>query len=160
MTKTPMKLPSLSLTTMARGKCKVNVENINDVIDSVDLPEGWFEVLSQDNNLQVLLAELADQGNVTDAAFERARMGLPSFSDSKWSELAPQFGLHKNIARLQLPTFVTPIYLLPPTFHLANITLAWQTLDVYREIEQQTQQEAHVRILDPVCLLRRISHSK
>jgi hypothetical protein len=68
---------------------KVNVQNINDVIDSVDLPEGWFKVLSQDNNLQVLLAELANQGNVTNVTFKRARVGLPSLSDAKWSELAP-----------------------------------------------------------------------
>jgi hypothetical protein len=142
------------------GKRKVAVENIDDVIDSVDLPDGWFQVLSQDNNLQVLLAELANKGNVTNAAFKRARMGLPSFSDAKWSELAPQFGLHKNIARLQLPTFVTPVYLLPPTFHVANFTPAWRTLDVYREVEQQTREEARVRILDPVRPLRRISHSK
>ncbi|KAM6497443.1 hypothetical protein JOM56_007916 [Amanita muscaria] len=131
---------------MARGIRKVNVENI---IDSVDLPEGWFKVLSQDNNLQVLLAELANQGNVTNAAFKWARMGLPSFSDAKWSELAPQFGLHNNIALLQLPTFITPVYLLPPTFHVANFTPAWRTLDVYRDIDQQTREEARVRILDP-----------
>ncbi|KIL62093.1 hypothetical protein M378DRAFT_129195 [Amanita muscaria Koide BX008] len=76
-------------------------------------------------------------------------MGLPSFSDAKWSELAPQFGLHNNVALLQLPTFVTPVYLLPPTFHVANFTPAWPTLDVYRDIDQQTREEARVRILDP-----------
>ena len=144
------------LTTMR----KRNVKNINDVIDSVNLPDGWFEVLSQDYNLEILLAELANQGNVTNAAFKRARTVLPSFSDAKWSELAPQFGLRADISLMRLPTFVTPVYLLPPTFHVANFTPAWRALDVYREISQQNRGEARVRILDPVRLLRRISHSK
>ena len=142
---------------MARG---VNVLDIDDVIDSVDLPEGWFENLLQDDNLPALLAELANQGNITNAAFKWARMNLPSFCDEKWSELASQFRLHSSMARLQLPTLVTPVYLLPPTFHVANFTSAWQTLDVYREIDTRTRPEARVRILDPVRLLRRISHSK
>ena len=69
---------------MARG---VNVLDIDDVIDSVDLPEGWFENLLQDDNLPALLAELANQGNITNAAFKWARMNLPSFCDEKRSEL-------------------------------------------------------------------------
>jgi hypothetical protein len=142
---------------MARG---VNVLNINDVIDSVYLPEGWFEVLLQDDNLPALLAELANQGDITNAAFKWARMSLPSFCDEKFSELAPEFRLHSSIARLHVPTFVTPVYLLPPTFHVANFTPAWQTLDVYRETDTSTRLESRVRILDPVRLLRRISHSK
>jgi hypothetical protein len=135
-------------------------ENVNDVIASVDLPEGWFKTLIQDDHLEVLLAELANQGHITNAAFKRARLGLPSFSDAKWSELAPQFGLHKNIARLQLPTLTTPVCLLPPSFHVDNFTPAWRTLDVYREIGQQTREEARVRILDPVRLLYIILHSR
>jgi hypothetical protein len=139
-----------SLTAMGKRKRPQNIDNI---IASVDLPEGWVETLLEDENLGALLAELANRGGISNSAFKKARMGLPSFSDAKWADIAPEFGLHPDTAILQLPSFTTPVYLLPPSFHVETYISAWNTLDVYREVEQQTREEARVRILDPVCLL-------
>ena len=134
---------------MGGGKGKRKTRENDDIID---LPDDWVKILIEDDNLGTLLAELANRGGISTATFKKARMGLRSFSDGKWADIASQFHLHPNIARLQLPTFTTPVYLLPPSFHVETFTSAWRTLDVYREVKQQTREGARVRILDPVRL--------
>ncbi|KAF8239885.1 hypothetical protein L208DRAFT_1560090, partial [Tricholoma matsutake] len=82
------------------------------------------------------------------ATFKKARIDLPSFSVTKWSDLAPQFGLSLDIEQLDLETFMTPKYYLPPSLHEAMFENAWRWQDIYREKVDQTREEACMRILD------------
>ena len=69
----------------------------------------------------------------------------------KWSEFAKEFGLPDNASHLGLASFKTPRYRLSPSLHEAMFENAWCWQDVYREMIDQTREEARVRILDPVC---------
>ncbi|KAF8239902.1 hypothetical protein L208DRAFT_1235683 [Tricholoma matsutake] len=122
---------------------------IDDLADSINMDRGLIDGLLQfdRDELAALFAHIANEAK-TPTAFKKARIDLPSFS-AKWSDLAPQFGLSPDIEQLDLETFTTPKYYLPPSLHEAMFENAWRWQDVYREKVDQTREEARVRILDP-----------
>ena len=76
---------------------------------------------------------------------------IDSFSATKWSDLASQFGLPQKVSQVKLDIFKTPKYHLPLSLHEAMFENAWRWQDVYQEKVDQTREEGSVRILDPVC---------
>ena len=76
-----------------------------------------------------------------------AELSLSSSSDSPLSSV----GLSKTLDDVDLDSFFTPAYQLPPSFHTANFESAWRAQDVYQEKASQTREAARFRILDPVC---------
>jgi hypothetical protein len=103
------------------------------------------------DELAVLLADLANSANLPNATFKKARVDLPSFSAVKWSEFAKEYSLPDNASYLNLKSFKTPRYRLPPSLHQAMFENAWRWQDVYREKVEQEREEARVRLLEPVC---------
>jgi hypothetical protein len=107
------------------------------------------------DGLTTLLADFANLANLPSAAFKKVRVDLPSFSTVKWTEFAREHGLPFNASHLQLASFATPRYRLPPSLHEAMFENAWRWQDVYREKVDQGREEARVRVrlLEPVCQL-------
>jgi hypothetical protein len=125
-------------------------ENINDIANSINMDRGLIDGLLQfdRDELAALFAHIANEAKIPNAIFKKARTDLPSFSAAKWFDLAAQFDLSLDIEQLDLKTFTTPKYHLPPSLHEAMFENAWRWQDVYREKVDQTREE---RILDPVC---------
>lgn len=71
-----------------------------------------------------------------------------SFSAAKWSDLAKQFGFADSFENnvLVFESVITPVYNLPPSFHVNMFEMAWRSQDVYQERMEQSR----VRIMDPV----------
>jgi hypothetical protein len=99
------------------------------------------------------LADLANLANLPTVAFKKARVDLPSFSMVKWTEFSREYGLPLNVSHLQLISFTTKRYRLPPSLHKAMFENAWCWQDVYREKVDQGREEARLRLLEPVCQL-------
>jgi len=79
------------------------------------------------DKLASVLAHVANEANIPTATFKRTRTELP-LSAAKWSKHAPQFGLTPYVPQLDhldLDTFKTPSYRLPPSFHVAMFENAW-----------------------------------
>jgi hypothetical protein len=137
-----------SLQTMGKRDRDIDVD---EIFSSINLDKGLRSAvldLTQDE-LAVLLAELANHANLPNAAFKKAGVDLPSFSTVKWSEFSAQYGLPANPSsfNLKLDSFTTPRYQLPPSLHEALFENAWQWQDVYGEkIVQQRQ----LRLMEPV----------
>ena len=90
--------------------------DVDEILSSINLDKGlryavWD--LTQEE-LAALLADLANDANLRNVAFKKARLDLPSFSTVQWSEYAAQYGLPENPSVLKLESFTTPRYLLPP----------------------------------------------
>jgi len=132
---------------------KRKAENIADALDLVDLEDGWMKkLLDIDNDSLILIVcELCNQGRITNKRIKAGRISLPSFSTAKWDQFASSIGLPEDPEDVDLDSFFTPVYQLPPSFHTANFESAWRAQDVYQEKASQTREEARVRILDPVC---------
>jgi hypothetical protein len=129
--------------------------DVDQLIDSINMDKGLRAGvldLSSDE-LAALLADFANSANLPTAAFKKARTELPSFSTVKWTEYARQYGLPINASHLNLASFTTPRYRLPPSLHEAMFENAWCWQDVYREKVEQGRGEARVRLLEPVCQL-------
>lgn len=134
------------------GKSNDDID-ADDIIDSMKTDKGLraaFAELTHDE-LAVVLGDLANSANLPNAAFKTARLDLPSFSTAKWSEFAEQYGLHNDVSYLNLESFKTARYRLPPSFHQALSGNAWRSQDVYREKIDQEREGARVRLLEPVC---------
>ena len=69
----------------------------------------------------------------------------------KWSKFAKEYSLPEDASYLNLESFKTPRYRLPPLLHQAMFVNAWNWQDVYREKIDQEREEARVRLLEPVC---------
>ncbi|KAF8625008.1 hypothetical protein AX15_005598 [Amanita polypyramis BW_CC] len=94
------------------------------------------------------IAALANAGNISASQIKKARIGLPSFSAAKWTEVAPQFGLSDDLGSVRLdPYLITPV-LLPPSFHETVAEAAWRIQDVYQERISQEREEVRVRSFD------------
>jgi len=77
---------------MGKSRRKANEAAIATCIQGVDLPNGWMQkLLALGPDLAYVLASLASDGQITASQIKKARMGLPSFSYAKWSELALTF---------------------------------------------------------------------
>jgi hypothetical protein len=127
--------------------------DVDDVIASMNLDGGLlaaFKELTEDE-LAVLLGELANRARLPTSAFKKARVDLTSFSKAKWSDFAPQYGLPQRTSTLTLETFTTPRYRLPPSLHETMLQNAWRWQDVYRESMFQEREAGKVRLLEPVC---------
>jgi hypothetical protein len=126
--------------------------NVDDLAESFNMDRGLIEGLLEfdRDELAALFARIAN-ADIPTATFKKARIDPPSFSVAKWSTFAQQFGLPQDVEQLKLETFTTPKYYLPPSLHEAMFENAWLWQDVYREMIDQTREEARVRILDPVC---------
>jgi hypothetical protein len=137
---------------MPSKRCKDDID-IESIIESVPLDKGLVNGLQQLNRdeLAAVLAHVANEANISTAAFKKTRIELHSFSEAKWSDFAKKFGLPEDVSRLELEPFTTPRYSLPPSLHEAMFENAWRWQDVYREKVDHTMEEAKVRILDPVC---------
>ena len=133
-----------------RSKADIDIESL---IESIPLDRGLIDGLQQldCDELVAVLAHVANVADVSTAAFKKTRIELPSFSVAKWSDFAKQFGLQEDVSKLELGSFTTPRYRLPPSLHEAMFENAWRWQDVYREKVDHTREEARVRILDPVC---------
>ncbi|KAI0248593.1 hypothetical protein BJV78DRAFT_1276522 [Lactifluus subvellereus] len=117
-------------------------------IEDVDLPNGWMEkLLALGPNLAGVLAALANEGKISDSQFKKARIDLPSFSSTQWSELAPNFGLSKNLKFGNFDSFSIPAVFLPLSFHETTAKVAWCIQDVYQEQHDQ-ERETRVRLFD------------
>jgi hypothetical protein len=117
---------------MGGSRREVNEAAITDTIEDVDLPNGWMQkLLVLGPDLPYVLAALAYAGEISDSQIRKARMGLPSLSSAKWTEIAPQFGLSTDlmITYPMLSSLITPI-LLPPSFHETTSEAAWHIRDV------------------------------
>jgi hypothetical protein len=127
--------------------------DVDDLVEAINMDRGLINGLLQFNRdeLEALFAHIANEAKISTASFKKARINLPSFCDAKWSDLAPQFGLPSDIELLDLETFTTPKYYLPPSLHEAMFENAWRWQDVYHEKVDYTREEARVRLLDPVC---------
>ncbi|SRR6266576_1290505 len=139
------------------GKSKGKKRKANDAaihIQDVD-PDEWMQklVLALGPDLACVLASLANAGQITASQIRKARIGLPSFSYAKWSELAPNFHLPDDLTMARFDSFsITPV-LLPPSFHETTAEVAWRFHDVYQERLCQHKEEVRVRTFDAVCLL-------
>ena len=121
-------------------------------ISLVELEDGWMRKLLQIDSdaLALILGELSNQGNITTKHINDGRIKLPSFCTAKWVEISSKFGLPHQPVVHNFERLITPVYHLPPSFHLASFQSAWCAQDVYRERAEQTREEARCRILDPV----------
>jgi len=135
-----------------RGREDVDVDQL---IDSINLDKGLragvLELTADE--LAAVLADFANLANLPTAAIKKARVDLPSSSTVKWTEFAREYGLPLNASHLQLGSFTTPRYRLPPSLHEDMFENAWRWQDVYREKVDQGREEARVRLLEPVCQL-------
>ena len=139
-----------SMTTMTNKRNR-NID-IESLIESISLDKGLvngFQQLDREE-LAVVLAHVANEANISAAAFKKTKIEPSSFSETKWSDFAQQFGLPKNVMKLELKPFTTPRYRLPPSLHEVMFKNAWHWQDVYREKIDRTKEEAKMRILDPV----------
>jgi hypothetical protein len=93
--------------------------NVNDLTAAINMDKGLIDGLLQFNcdELAMLIAHVANEANITTTTFKITRTNLPSFSVTKWSNLAEQFGLSQNIEQLELESFTTAKYHLPPSLH-------------------------------------------
>ena len=135
------------------AKRKTVDTNVDDIAESVNLDHGLIAGLLdlQSDELAIFLADIANTANIATTAFKNTRAQLKSFSEAKWTNLAPDFGLPLNPENLQLEVFETPRYHLPLSLHQTMFVNAWHWQDAYREKVAQSREEARVRILDPVC---------
>jgi hypothetical protein len=141
---------------MPKSKRKADIV-VEDVVEYINLDKGLVAgLLDLDKDeLAAVLADVANKGSISNASFKRARIDRPSFSDAKWSELAPQLGLPvHNMESDDFPKFSTPRYRQPPSFQKAMFENGWRSQDVYRETVEKTTEEAIVRVLDAVCQLK------
>lgn len=129
-----------------------DVINVDTIVESINQDNGLLDGLLQldHDQLVILLAHIANEAGVANTTFKRVRVELPSFSVTKWSQFAKQFGLPGDASRLQLECFTTPRYCLPLSLQKAMFENAWQWQDVYLE-KVDHKREARLRILDPVC---------
>lgn len=135
------------------AKRKAEDVDVNDIIESVNLENGWLDgLMSLDrDDLATVLADIANKAKVSTIAFKKARTDLPSFSVVKWSHFSAKIGLPDDPDKLPTEIFKTAVYRLPPSLHAAIFEYSWRWLDVYQEKVDQKRREARVRILDPVC---------
>lgn len=118
-------------------------------MQNVDLPKGWMEeLLALGPNLVYVLASLANDGQITASQIKQTKMGLPSFSYAKWSELAPSLNLPDDLTKARFDSFSIAPVLLPPSFHETTAKAAWHIQDVYRE---ELYQATRIRLFDAVC---------
>ncbi|KAF8341722.1 hypothetical protein F5887DRAFT_1219234 [Amanita rubescens] len=133
-------------------KRKANEAAIAASIQDVDLPDGWIQkLLALGPDLAYVLASLANARQITASQIKKARIGLPSFSCAKWSELAPNFDLRVDLTMARFDSFSIAPVLLPPSFHETTAEVAWRFQDVYRERPSQEREEVRVRVFDAVC---------
>ena len=107
------------------------------------------ELVALGPDLAYVLASLANDGQITAAEIKEARVGLPSLSYTKWSELAPSFNLPNVLNMAQFDSYSIAPILLPPSFHETTAEAAWHIQDVYQV--QQLEDELQIRVLDAVC---------
>ncbi|KAM6491051.1 hypothetical protein JOM56_013290 [Amanita muscaria] len=133
----------------SRGKKRKSHEAAITTLQDIDLPPGWMQqLLELGPDLAYVLAALANAGNISASQIKKARIGLPSFSAAKWTEVAPQFGLSDDLATAKFDSYpITPV-LLPPSFHETIAEAAWRIQDVYQERVSQEREEARVRAFD------------
>ena len=131
-----------------------NVDStVDDLAEAFNSDKGLIDgLLEYDRDeLAELIAHVANKAGITTATFKKARIELTSFTAAKWSDVAPSFGLKTDVELLELATFKTAKYCLPPSLHETMFENAWHWQDVYREHIDRTREETHVRLLDPVC---------
>ena len=130
--------------------------DVKNVIECINLDKGMVDGLLDLNRdeLAAVLGHIANEGNIPNATFKMARCTLPSFSIVKWTDLASDFGLPTNPAKVNLTRYSTPRFRLPPSFQKTMFQNSWNWQDVYRETADQPQEQARLRILEPVCRLK------
>lgn len=137
---------------MGKSRGKKRKAHEAAIATSIQGAPGWMQqllVLGPDGpDLAYVLAALANTGNISPSQIKKARIGLPSFSAAKWTEVAPQFGLSDDLATAKFDSYpITPV-LLPPSFHETIAEAAWRIQDVYQERVSQEREEVRVRAFD------------
>jgi hypothetical protein len=102
-------------------------------------------------NLVNVLAELANDRQVSASQLKEARIGLPSFLSAKWTGIVPKFSLNTvfTMARHEFDSFSIPPVLLLPSFHKTIAEVTWRILDI-RGKKSHEREEAQVRVFDTV----------
>ncbi|KIM49600.1 hypothetical protein M413DRAFT_112482 [Hebeloma cylindrosporum] len=125
--------------------------NVDDLLRTLDFRKGVRDAFLglNDEELALVLADIANHAGLSNAAFKKARSELPSFSDTRWTEYAQEFGLPEQVEDLSLEGFKTPTYWLPPSLHRSMFENVWCWQDVYREKVDQAREATSVRLLEP-----------
>jgi hypothetical protein len=130
------------------------LDGVTSAINSVQLRKGWLPKLLQVNhdNLALILGEIANEAKISSYDFKKARTTLRSFSTTNWADFATQFGLPSDpeVFMTNAKQATIPVFRLPPSFHKRIVEVAWRAQDVYREILDQREEAARVRVLDTV----------
>ena len=105
--------------------------DVDEIIDS--LKASLLKLAPDPDELAAVLADLANSASLPNAVFKRARIDLPSFSIVKWSNFARQHGLAEDPSCVNLESFQTPRYRLPPSLHQVMAENAWHWQDACRE---------------------------
>src|SRR5258708_24433981 len=132
--------------------CKRPVDDtdVETAIQALDIKDNnWIQKFLEINKeqLALVIGHLADKGNIDNRSIKRARTQLPSFSTEMWADFAAGVDLPEEPRNLNLGSFHTPAYQLPPSFHKAVLEGSWHALDVYQEVVEQTREQSRIRIL-------------
>lgn len=132
---------------------EIDVEiKVEEVVSRIKLPPGWIDLVTNDPDVTLLLAHMAEQAGVTERDLKKTRRMLPSFSQAKWKEVALEFGLPPDLSEhaLKLERHSPPMCYLPPAFHKELFQGGWRVMDVYKEKHHQSREAARVKLLETV----------
>lgn len=126
--------------------------DLGDALESTGIGDNWLQKLLDldEDQLTLIIGHIMNKASIDNRSMTRIRTQLPSFSTEKWAEFAAQAGLPENADHLRFERFQTPVYELPPSFHVAVFENSWCTQDVYREAVERTLGESQLRIFEPV----------
>lgn len=125
-------------------------DEIDNILTDTGLPLGWVDILKTNDKLPTIIAHLINISRVDEREIKRAKIILPSFSKTKWKDVADKLGYPDDAMQMQLSTFSPPDCFLPPSFHEACFINGWKAMDVFSERLAQDREAARLRLLDPV----------
>lgn len=131
---------------MTGRRSYIEAENIKEVIDAIQLPDGWIDQFAKHPSIIDILVYLAHEAGVTDRQFIESRRKVPYFSKARWEEVAPKLGLQTNLDApgLELARYSPPACYLPASFHEELFQAGWRMMDVYKERVDQDREAAKV----------------
>ncbi|CAA7265119.1 unnamed protein product [Cyclocybe aegerita] len=132
---------------------KCTIEDVENIIEGVRLPDDWIDILTAHPDITVLLTHIAQRAGITDREIKRSRLMLPSFLKAKWEEVATQLDFPLSVKWLSLEQFSPPICFLPPSIHKNLFQGGWRIIDVYQERAHQDREAARVKLLEPWFVL-------
>jgi len=99
-----------------RTKRALDLEDIDELIGDVNLPEGWVDILVKAPDLPMLLAHIAHEGRISHKQIKRSKYSLPSFSRATREDVSKELQLPVSPKSLNFPEeFAPPACFLPPS---------------------------------------------